>query len=143
MTEIGGYELDSDRKRMQFDRVQTWLTTTYWSPRIGYDSVVRAAEHSSLVVGAFHKNIQMGYLRVVSDRTTFAWVCDVYVDEKHRGRGLARAMTEFALADPDHQRMRRWLLATLDAHGVYSKCGFEVIGAPERWMVKGANPPQL
>ncbi len=133
-TELGEYELDSDIKRMQFDLIHSWLTATYWSPGIAHDRVVRAAENSSLLVGIFQSGRQVGYLRVVSDRTTFAWLCDVYVMNAHRGKGLAKAMVRFALADPEHQGLRRWLLATQDAHAIYEACGFTPLALPERWM---------
>jgi len=137
---FGEYELDTDLSRVQFDRVHTWLTTAYWSPGVPFERVVKAAEFSSIVVSVYHDNCQVGYLRVISDRTTFGWICDVYVDEAHRGRGIAKAMVKFALEHPEHQGMRRWVLATKDAHGVYGECGFEPLKAPSRWMLFGANP---
>ena len=140
MTQFDPYELDEKLSRMQFDRLHSWLTTTYWSPGVTFEQVVRAAKNSSLVVGAYYENLQVGYVRVVSDRTTFAWLCDVFVDEAHRGKGLARAMVAHALENPEHSGLRRWLLATKDAHGVYEKLGFEPIRAPARWMVMGSNP---
>jgi len=73
-------------------------------------------------------------MRIVSDRATFAWLCDVFVDPEYRGRGIARAMVAFALQHPDHQGLRQFLLATSDAHGVYASLGFNPITSPERWM---------
>ncbi|CAN5476518.1 GNAT family N-acetyltransferase [soil metagenome] len=119
---------------VDFNIVQSWLTKTYWSPGISLERVAKAAQNSSLVVTAYIENQLIGYMRVVSDKTTFAWVCDVYVDETARGKGVAKAMVRFALAHPDHQGLRRWLLATKDAHGVYRDCGFEDLWEPERWM---------
>ena len=135
MIQHGDYEIDNTFARIDFPRVQTWLAQTYWSPGVGLERVKKAAIGSSLVVGAYLGEAQAGYLRVVSDKTTFAWVCDVYVDEAHRGRGLARAMVNFALEHPEHQGLRRWVLATRDAHGVYREIGFEPLPAPDRWMV--------
>jgi GNAT superfamily N-acetyltransferase len=131
------YEIDDDRARLDFERVHGWLTTAYWSPGVSRERVEKAAQESSLVVGAYRDGVQVGYLRVVSDRTTFAWVCDVFVDEAHRGRGLARAMLRFALEHPEYQDLKRWLLATADAHGVYQAEGFEPLPVPERWMMRG------
>ena len=121
---------------MQFDLVHAWLTATYWSPGISRSAVERAASHSALVVGAFLEGVQVGYARFVSDQTTFAWVCDVYVAEEHRGKGIARKMVRFAIEHPDFQGLRRWLLATADAHGVYAGLGFVPLPSPERWMVR-------
>ena len=129
------YDIDEDPARLDFARVHAWLSETYWSPGIARDRVERAAAHSSLVLGAYDaEGNQVAYLRVISDRATFAYLCDVYVDAAHRGRGLARALVRTALAHPDHQGLRRWLLATADAHGVYREVGFEPLPRPERWM---------
>ncbi len=118
-----------------FETVHGWLTTTYWSPGVSRETVERAAHYSSMVVNAFEGDQQVGYCRIVSDRTTFAWVCDVYVEEGFRGKGLARTMVSTAVNDPEHQGLRRWLLATRDAHGVYEQIGFEPLVEPARWMV--------
>ena len=128
------FEIVEGLERVDFARVYGWLTNTYWSPGVSREKIERAARNSSFVVSAYVDGCQAGYLRVVSDRATFAWICDVYVDEAHRGRGIARAMVRHALAHPEHQGLRRWLLATADAHGVYAECGFRPIDNPERWM---------
>jgi GNAT superfamily N-acetyltransferase len=133
---FGDYELDDDLGRVDFDTVHSWLTNTYWSPGISREKVVRAAQNTSLVVSAYHGDTQVAYMRLISDKTTFAWVSDVFVDVAHRGKGLATAMMQFALDHPDYQGLRRWVLATKDAHNVYSKVGFELIPNPERWMIK-------
>ena len=138
----GEYEIAEELVRIDFARVHGWLVNTYWSPGVSREKVERAARNCSLVVGAYQDGEQVGYLRVVSDKTTFAWICDVYVDEAHRGRGIARAMVQFALAHPDHQGLRRWMLATADAHGVYAECGFRPIDNPERWMFLRPAPPE-
>jgi GNAT superfamily N-acetyltransferase len=135
-------EIKTGFESMDFDRVHTWLASAYWSPGVPRDRVERAARHSSLVVGAFEGDVQVGYMRVVSDRTTFAWVCDVYVDEAHRGKGIARQMVAFALADPEHEGLRRWILATRDAHHVYASVGFDPLEHAQRWMIKGQQLPQ-
>ncbi len=135
-----GYELDDDPERIDFAQVHAWLTTTYWSPGIARERVEKAARGSSLVVGAYRAGEQVAYLRVVSDKTTFAWICDVYVDEAHRGQGIARAMVRYALEHPEHQGMRQWLLATRDAHGVYRGVGFDSLRIPEKWM---RYPPEM
>ncbi len=145
------YTIEDGLAHVDFERVQVWLASTYWSPNVDRAKVERAARHSALVVGAYGapsakggKPEQVGYLRVVSDQTTFAWVCDVYVSEPHRGAGLARAMVGFAQAHPDLQGLRRWLLATLDAHAVYAGVGFEPLKNPERWMAYlPAGPPAV
>lgn len=136
------YEIVEGLARVDFERVHGWLTNTYWSPGVSRVKVERAARNSSLVVNAHGESGQAGYLRVVSDRATFAWICDVYVDEPHRGNGIASAMVRYALAHPEHQGLRRWLLATADAHSVYAGCGFRPIDNPERWMFLRPTPPE-
>lgn len=136
------YEIDDDPGRVDFEAAQEMLTESYWSPGVTMERVKRAAAGSSLVVGAYAGERLVGYTRIVSDRATFAWVCDVIVHENHRGKGIGRAMVNFALEHPDHQGMRRWLLATRDAHGVYSALGFHPLEAPERWMIcRGPGAP--
>jgi GNAT superfamily N-acetyltransferase len=138
----GEYELDDDRTRIDFERVHSWLTNTYWSPGIAQEKVERAAKGSSLVLGVYQKSSgenesgqQVGYMRVISDKATFAWICDVFVDEAHRGQKIASAMVSFALAHPEHQGLRRWVLATRDAHPVYAGVGFTPLPEPDRWMI--------
>jgi ribosomal protein S18 acetylase RimI-like enzyme len=126
--------VDDSLERIDFERVHRWLSDTYWSPGISREKVERAARNSSLVVGAYRGGTQVGYLRVVSDRTAFAYLCDVYVDEAYRGQGIARRMVRYALEHPEYQGLRRWLLATRDAHEVYRGLGFELLPLPERWM---------
>ncbi|MBC8105997.1 MAG: GNAT family N-acetyltransferase [Anaerolineae bacterium] len=127
--------MDEDAKRLDFARLHDWLTNSYWSPGITCDRVERAAAGSSLVVGAYLNDLQVGYLRVVSDRATFGWIADVFVDADHRGKGIATTRMRFALDHPQHQNLRRWVLATRDAHDVYAKCGFSPLPNPERFMI--------
>ncbi|HZT44296.1 MAG TPA: GNAT family N-acetyltransferase [Chthonomonadaceae bacterium] len=130
------YEIDDTRERIDFVRVHAWLTTAYWSEGVSRERVEKAARGSSLLVGVYdEEGDQVGYLRVVSDQTTFAWVCDVFVDEQHRGWGIARAMVRFALEHPDYQGLRRWILATRDAHPIYASCGFAPLPNPDKWMI--------
>ena len=79
--------------------------------------------------------VQVGYMRVISDKATFAWICDVFVAEAHRGQKIAGAMVRFAQAHPDHKGLRRWVLATRDAHPVYAGVGFTPLPEPARWMI--------
>ena len=131
----GGYEIDDSRERFDVERVYGWLAQTYWSLDLTPGQLRRAVNGSSLVVGAYGDTGQAGCLRVVSDRATFAWIADVFVAEAHRGQGLARAMVRFALRHPEHQGLRRWMLATRDAHGVYGTLGFAPLPEPDQMMI--------
>ncbi len=133
----GDYTIDDDLLRIDWPRVHSWLSSSYWSPGIPQDRIEKAARHSALVLSAYFGAEQVGFLRVVSDCVRFAYLCDVWVDQAHRGRGLARTMVRRALEHEDFQTTR-WYLATLDAHGVYKEIGFEPLPEPERWMMR--NP---
>ncbi len=95
----------------------------------------KGARHSSLVIGAYAPDgKQAGYARLASDKTRFAYVMDVYVEEGHRRKGIGQAMMRFALEHPDHKAVYLWLLGTRDAHETYRKVGFEPLKHVERWM---------
>ena len=134
ITRHGDYEIDDSRSRFDLPRVHRWLTSTYWSAGVTLEKVTRAHENSALIVGAYLADQQVGCLRVVSDKTTFAWLGDVFVDESHRRKGLALAMTKFALAHPEFQGLRKWMLATRDAHPIYAAAGFKVVDKPQTLM---------
>ncbi len=125
---------------MDFERVHAWLAATYWTPGILRETVERAARHSALVLGAFDADgIQIGYARLVSDHTRFAYLCDVIVDETHRGGGIGQAMVRHMLEHPEFATVRTWTLATRDAHTVYAPLGFlpvvDPVSRPDDWMV--------
>ena len=96
--------------------------------------VRRGAENSALVVGAFLGGEQVGYARAISDRTRFAYILDVYVDERFRRRGIGQTMVRGILGHEDLKDVYQWLLITKDAHGVYEKLGFRVTARPGDWM---------
>lgn len=123
------FELSWDRARLQFDRVHAALAGSYWSPGVSRDVVERAASNS-LVVGAYRRasGEQIGYARVITDRTTFAYLCDVIVFDGARGAGVGKALVQAIVDHPDLQTIRRSLLATHDAHGLYVRFGFERVG---------------
>jgi GNAT superfamily N-acetyltransferase len=134
------YVIDDEISRIDWPRVHGWLTSSYWSQGISMDRVKRAASNSALVVGAYTGDEQVAYARVVSDKTRFAWICDVWVDANHRGRGLARAMLRGAMDDPEFANLL-WVLGTRDAHGVYRELGFTSLERPERWMACDRRKP--
>lgn len=132
----GEYEITDDICRTDFELVHRWLADSYWSPGISRTLVERGAANSALVVGAFHTGCgeQAGFLRVVSDTTRFAWICDVYVAAEHRRKGLARQMVGYATSHPTLADVVRWALATRDAQDVYRAAGFTELPEPSRWM---------
>ncbi len=120
-----GYEISTDPARLDMAAMHAYLTRSYWSPGIPRDVVERAAR-SSLCFGLYETagGAQVGLARVVTDHATFAYLCDVYVLEEHRGRGLAREMMREVMAHPALAGARRAMLATRDAHGLYRHFGF-------------------
>lgn len=125
--EHAGYVLSDDPARLDLAAVHAYLTRSYWSPGIPQDVVARAAANS-LCIGIYAPDgAQVGYLRAVSDRATFAYLCDVYVLEEHRGKGLAKAGVKLLLSHPALQGLRILRLVTKDAHPLYAQFGFSVI----------------
>ncbi len=134
MSEAGDDILLSDAPaRLDIARIHGWLASSYWSPGVTREAVERAIAHSHCL-GAYAGDTQIGYARMVTDRTTFAWLADVWVDAPARGRGLGQRMVRWFLDHPDYQDLRRIALATADAHGVYEKLGFRALARPERYM---------
>ncbi|MHB8084461.1 MAG: GNAT family N-acetyltransferase [Dehalococcoidia bacterium] len=130
----GKYKIDDEYSRIDFDRVQKWLSSAYWSVGIGKEEIERGARNSSIVVGAYLTQEQVAFLRVVSDKTRFAYFLDVFVDEKHRGWGLAKSMIKYVFEHPDFKDVYLWLLATRDAHPIYAELGFKALDNPQNWM---------
>jgi GNAT superfamily N-acetyltransferase len=128
------YLISDDPARVDFAIIHPWLAGSYWSPGISRERVEKAARHSAVVVTALHASKQVGFCRVVSDCTRFAWLGDVFVDPSHRGKGLGRAIVKFALDHPRVSEVSNWLLGTKDAHGVYAPLGFGPPAEPNRIM---------
>lgn len=119
---------------MDFAKVTDMLSKAYWSPGIGKDEVMNGAANSALVIGAFLGKQQIAYARVISDKTRFAYVLDVYVDENYRGHGLGQELVNYLL---DHESLKdvyQWMLSTRDAHSLYANCGFQPLSEPQRMM---------
>jgi len=127
------YEISTDSARLDVDAIHAFLTQSYWSPGIPRTTVARAIANS-LCFGVFWQGQQVGFARMVTDKTTFAYLCDVYVLEAHRGHGVSKQLMEHVMQHPDLQGLRRMMLATRDAHGLYAQFGFTPLSAPDRIM---------
>lgn len=127
------YEITTDRSRMDVDAIHAFLSGSYWSPGIPRPTVERAMQ-SSLCFAVLCEGRHAGFARVITDRTTFAYLADVHVLEAHRGRGLSKRLMEAVLQHPDLQGLRRMMLATRDAHGLYEKYGFTPLASPAMMM---------
>ncbi|WP_405932852.1 GNAT family N-acetyltransferase [Streptomyces sp. NBC_00827] len=131
-----GYEISADTARIDVDSVHRWLSTdAYWATGRSREKQERAIA-GSLNFGVYDgtSGEQVAYARVVTDEATFAWLCDVYVDPSVRGKGLGTALVTAVRDHLEPLGLRRILLATADAHGVYEKLGFKVLQRPDQWM---------
>ena len=130
----GEFLISTDRARLHLDVIHNFLTNCYWAKGIPREVVERSIEHS-LCFGIYDgSGRQVGFARVISDFATFAYLGDVFVLESHRGRGLGAWLMECVTQHRAVQGLRRWVLLTRDAHGLYARFGFTLLAAPERYM---------
>lgn len=127
------FEISTDRARLNLDVVHGFLSNSYWAKGIPRDLVKRSVENS-LCFGVYKGGGQIGFARVISDFATFAYLADVFVLPEERGKGVSKILVQTILSHPDLQGLRRFMLATLDAHGLYAKFGFEPLDHPERFL---------
>ena len=133
--------LSEDAARLDLATVHHWLATqSHWARGIAPETVRRAFANS-LAIGAYAGVRQVGVARAVTDYATFAYVCDVFVDEAWRGRGVARRMVGYLLHHPQLAGLRRFVLRSRDARGLYERLGFTALPAPELWMERPASVP--
>ncbi len=139
---MSDYRLSDDPADLDLGRVVHWIgTDAYWAKGRSAEVIERSFAHS-VPVGVFAAGgEQVAVARLVSDHATFVWLCDVYVDPSHRGRGIGTMLADWAVAWAGSRGIARVLLATLDAHGVYGKAGFAPLGHPERFMEIDTRPP--
>ncbi len=129
----GNYVISNDRGRLDISLIHETLSRAYWSPGIPREVVERAIANS-LCFGIYEGTNQIGFARVITDKSTFAYLSDVFVLEGHRGNGLATWLLETIRTHPDLQGLRRFLLATRDAHSLYERVGFSLLANPDRMM---------
>lgn len=132
--EKNNYFISTDKSKIDIEYVHGFLSQSYWSPGVPI-KVVKKAMKGSLCFGVYYQDKQIGYARMVTDRATFAYLADVFIDENYRGKGLGKWLVEAILAHPHLRGLRRILLATKDAHKLYEQCGFTSVSNPERYMV--------
>jgi hypothetical protein len=137
----GEFAIDSDPRRLDFERIHVWLSNeSYWAQGVTREQLIRRVS-GSFVVGAYDSaDAQVAFARVVTDRSSFAWLCDVFVDSSYRGLGLGRAVVTSLLEAEELGGIRRWCLGTRDAHAMYSTLGFEPV--PDNlFMQRMMRPP--
>lgn len=129
------FTISTDPSRLDVDAIADMLSRSYWANARTREQLERALSNS-LVFGLFENFRQIGLARIISDFAIFAYLCDVIIHEEYRGQGLGKWLMETVHSYPDLQGLRRWFLATRDAHGLYSKYGWTPLNTPERWMEK-------
>ena len=127
------YHISTAKDKINVDYVHGFLSQSYWAENIPVEIVRRSIE-GSLCFAVFYGNEQIGFARVITDEATFAYLADVFIDERFRGRGLSKWLMEIIMAYPSLQGLRRFLLATRDAHGLYRQFGFAPLTFVDRWM---------
>lgn len=140
---MSDYEISTDPARLDLDVIHAFLREAYWSPGIPRDVLERAIAHS-IVFGLYAPDgAQAGFARVVTDRATFGYLADVFVLPAHRGRGLGVRIVDAVMRHPDLQGLRRFVLATADAHSLYARFGFAAPAMPDRLMTVDRAPAEL
>jgi GNAT superfamily N-acetyltransferase len=137
----GEFTISTEKARLQLDAIVAFLSQAYWSQGRTREVIERSIEHS-LCFGLYAGDRQVGFARVVTDHATFAYLCDVFIDETYRGHGLGKWLMAAVMNHPDLQGLRRWTLATRDAHGLYKQFGWTELKNPGRWM-ELYNPPPV
>jgi N-acetylglutamate synthase-like GNAT family acetyltransferase len=127
------FTISTDPARLDMDAIVDMLTRAYWAVGRPREKTERAYQNS-LVFGIYDGERQIGMGRVITDFSIFAYLCDVFIQEDYRARGLGKWLMQTILNHPDLVDVRRWLLVTSDAHGLYKQFGFSVMEDPERWM---------
>ena len=131
---LAEYEISTDAHRLNVEVIHKFLAEdSYWSPGIPR-SVVERAIGNSLCFGVYHRAAQVGFARVVTDKSTFALLADLFILKAHRGKGLSKWLMRCVVGHEDLQGLRRLLLLTSDAHGLYRQFGFKELGNPSRFM---------
>jgi N-acetylglutamate synthase-like GNAT family acetyltransferase len=128
-----GFAITTETSFFNVEFVHAFLSKSYWAENIPLETVQRSIDHS-LCFGVFHLGRQIGFARMITDKATFGYLADVFIDEAYRGQGLSKWLMEEIMAHPDLQGLRRIMLATRDASGLYEQFGFSALSFPERWM---------
>jgi N-acetylglutamate synthase-like GNAT family acetyltransferase len=128
-----GFVISTEKEKMDIDLIHSFLTRTYWAEGISKEIIRRSIE-GSLCFGVFENDKQVGFARMITDKATFAYLADVFIIEEYRGRRLSKWLMEVIMSHSDLQGLRRMILATKDAHGLYKQFGFTPLINVDRWM---------
>ena len=134
-TQRDHFTISTDPSRLDVDAIADLLSRSYWANTRTREQIERTLSHS-LVFGLYDGSRQIGLTRIVSDYTVFAYMCDVIIHEDYRGHGLGKWLMHVVHNHPDLVNVRRWMLVTNDAHGLYRQFGYTLLDQPERWMMR-------
>jgi GNAT superfamily N-acetyltransferase len=129
----GDYALSTDKSKIDMNAVHDFLSQSYWAEDIPMETVKRSIENS-LCFAISHQEMLVGFARVVTDFATYAYLADVFILPPHRRKGLSKWLVQIILEHPQLQGLRRFTLATRDAHRLYAQFGFKPFARPDRWM---------
>ena len=140
----GAYLISTDPTRLDIDLIHECLTASYWAKGISREKVAQSIAHTPVVLGLYNEEsgAQVGFARSITDKTTFAYLADVFVLDAHRRQGLGKWLVECFLTHPDLQWVRFWTLVTNDAHSLYERYGFQRTPHPDWWMEMTGKPPK-
>jgi GNAT superfamily N-acetyltransferase len=128
------YCISTNRAKLDVNAIHNFLSTqSYWCQNIPVETVIKSIDNS-LNFGLYYEDQQIGFARIISDFSTMAYLADVYVLPEHRGKGLSKWMMQVIMSHPELQGLRRWMLLTADAHGLYKQFGWKEIANPDRYM---------
>ena len=129
-----GFQISTEKSLLNVDVIYDYLNNeSYWAQGMPREKLENGIEHS-ICFGVYYQNNQAGFARVITDKATFAYLCDVFILPAFRKKGLSKWLVQTIVNHPDLTGLRRWSLATADAQGLYSQFGFKQINRPERWM---------
>lgn len=129
-----GYSISEDKDLLDINVIHRYLSEeSYWAKNIPVE-VLQKSLDNALCFGVYFQGHQIGFARLVTDKSTFAYLADVFILEAHRNKGLSKRLMETIMAHPELQGLRRWMLATRDAHRLYAQYGWEPLSHPERLM---------
>ena len=132
------YAISDDKSKLEINFVHSFLTNSYWGKGRTFEDVKETIENSDCF-GIYDSDKQIGFARVVSDHVIFAYLFDVFIIEEYRGRGLSKTLLNAVFESSKYKKVRKWYLATRDAHGLYQKFGFQPLANPEILMEKVIN----
>jgi GNAT superfamily N-acetyltransferase len=138
---LDNFTVSTDKSKLNIELIHEFLSKSYWAAGRTREAIERSIKNS-LCFGIYNGNDQVGFARVLTDFTVFAYLADVFILEAYRGAGLGKKLIGTILSYPELKTIKRWMLATSDAHGLYSQFGFKGLSQPEKYMeLFNPNPP--